>query len=189
MHASWPAGSDRRLPKRCMYPGALALYSELDIGFGLRLKVGCSAACALCKEQVPGQPCKLFVKLSVNICLSATAAMIRALPQPVDLSLASRGDCICSTSVALQAVLQDMLLLPFIMDSKLCCSLAVASPGLNSNGPCWCSAASSWSMRGGCASSLWTQRTSMGHPRQPRGSGCLTASGLACQQASGTWHP
>lgn len=44
MHASRPAGSDRRLPKRCMYPGALALYSELDIGFGLRLKVSCSAA-------------------------------------------------------------------------------------------------------------------------------------------------
>ena len=69
MHASWPAGSDRRLPKRCMYPGALALYSELDIGFGLRLKVGCNAACGMSQDQVSGQPRKMSVPFPVNICL------------------------------------------------------------------------------------------------------------------------
>ena len=36
---AWPAGRDMRYPRKCMYPGALALYSELDIGYCTRLQV------------------------------------------------------------------------------------------------------------------------------------------------------
>ena len=35
---TWPAGRDMRYPRKCMYPGALALYSELDIGYCTRLQ-------------------------------------------------------------------------------------------------------------------------------------------------------
>ena len=35
----WPAGRDTRYPKRCQYPGALALYSELDIGYNSKIQV------------------------------------------------------------------------------------------------------------------------------------------------------
>ena len=35
---TWPAGRDMRYPRKCMYPGALALYSELDIGYCSRLQ-------------------------------------------------------------------------------------------------------------------------------------------------------
>ena len=36
---NWPAGRDMRYPRKCMYPGALALYSELDIGYCSKLQV------------------------------------------------------------------------------------------------------------------------------------------------------
>ena len=91
MHASWPAGSDRRLPKRCMYPGALALYSELDIGFGLRLKVGGSAACGPSQDQVSGQPRLRSVNYSIQPMSAASKFEIGAVLQPVYLFVASRG--------------------------------------------------------------------------------------------------
>lgn len=42
---TWPAGQDTRYPRKCMYPGALALYSELDIGYCSRLQVPPPAHC------------------------------------------------------------------------------------------------------------------------------------------------
>lgn len=35
----WPAGRDTRYPKKCMYPGALTFYSELDIGYNTKIQV------------------------------------------------------------------------------------------------------------------------------------------------------
>ena len=35
----WPAGTDRRLPRKCIYPGTLRLYNELDTGHLQRIKV------------------------------------------------------------------------------------------------------------------------------------------------------
>lgn len=35
----WPAGRDTRYPKKCMYPGALTFYSELDIGYKTKIQV------------------------------------------------------------------------------------------------------------------------------------------------------
>lgn len=40
---NWPAGRDMRYPRKCMYPGALALYSELDIGYCTRLQARASS--------------------------------------------------------------------------------------------------------------------------------------------------
>ncbi|KAL3156916.1 hypothetical protein ABBQ38_001178 [Trebouxia sp. C0009 RCD-2024] len=34
----WPAGRDTRYPKKCMYPGALTFYSELDIGYKTKIQ-------------------------------------------------------------------------------------------------------------------------------------------------------
>ena len=36
---TWPAGRDTRYPKKCMYPGALTFYSELDIGYNTKIQV------------------------------------------------------------------------------------------------------------------------------------------------------
>ena len=36
---SWPAGLDKRLPHKCLYPGVLALYSQLDTGHLQRIQV------------------------------------------------------------------------------------------------------------------------------------------------------
>lgn len=36
---SWPAGVDRRLPHKCLYPGVLALFSQLDTGHLQRVQV------------------------------------------------------------------------------------------------------------------------------------------------------
>ena len=41
---SFPAGRDQRYPRRCVYPGALAFYNELDTGHVLRMQVCCVLA-------------------------------------------------------------------------------------------------------------------------------------------------
>jgi hypothetical protein len=35
----WPAGCDRRYPRKCIYPGALAFFKELDTRQALRVQV------------------------------------------------------------------------------------------------------------------------------------------------------
>ena len=36
----WPAGCDRRYPRKCIYPGVLAFFKELDTRQALRVQVG-----------------------------------------------------------------------------------------------------------------------------------------------------
>jgi len=35
----WPAGCDRRYPRKCIYPGVLAFFKELDTRQALRVQV------------------------------------------------------------------------------------------------------------------------------------------------------
>ena len=79
---TWPAGRDTRYPRKCMYPGALALYAELDIGYCTRLQVSMPTLPTLCCYAALCLSCHAVLCLSRHavLCLSCHAVLCSSPP-------------------------------------------------------------------------------------------------------------